>query len=351
MCPIAPLHPAEAHFEGGLHDLGPGLRAWLQPNGALGESNAGWIAGEASSLLVDTLWDPRLTARMLRALEPLAADAPIERVVNTHSDGDHWWGNSELPDAEIIATEAAAAVMSEQSPAEMQRFGALAGGLGLAARLPLPYPKRGELRTVSEYVGALLEPFEFGAVELIHPTRTFSGRLDLDVGGREVRLLELGPAHTPGDLVAWLPAERLAFAADLLFIGVTPIMWAGPASRWIAALEHLLSLGIERFVPGHGPVCGRPEVERVIEYWRWLELVASERLEQGESPAAVARALVLGAEIRERGFDRWLAPERAVVNVRTIDAHRRGEWKPAGPRELIDAFFRMATLARELRRD
>jgi cyclase len=345
---IVPLHPGESLFEGGLHELGPGLGVWLQPNGALGESNAGWIAGDGSSLLIDTLWERRLTARMLRALEPLTADAPIERVVNTHSDGDHWWGNSEIPDAEIIATDAAAALMAEQSPAEIRRFGALATGLGRAGRLPVPYPRRGDLATVGSYVGGLLEPFDFGSVELIRPTRTFSGELELDVGGREVRLLELGPAHTPGDLVVWLPAEKLVFAADLLFIGVTPIMWAGPAERWVAALERLLELGIERFVPGHGPVCGRAEVERLIAYWRWLTPAATERLWRGESPADVARALVLGPEIAAQGFDAWIAPERAVVNVRTIDAHRRGRPKPPGPRELIGSFIRMAILAREL---
>ena len=62
----------------------------------------------------------------------------------------------------------------------------------------------------------------------------------------------------------------------------------------------------------------------------------------------MARELVLGDEIAERGFADWLAPERALVNVRTLDAHRRGAAKAPGPRELVDAFFRMALLARDL---
>jgi hypothetical protein len=66
------------------------------------------------------------------------------------------------------------------------------------------------------------------------------------------------------------------------------------------------------------------------------------------SPAATARELVLGDEIAERGFANWLAPERALVSVATIDAHRRGVAKPPGPRQLIAAFFRMALLARDL---
>jgi glyoxylase-like metal-dependent hydrolase (beta-lactamase superfamily II) len=345
---IEPLHAGPAQFEGGLTEAGPGVHAWLQPNGQLGESNAALVTGTGASLLVDTLWDPRLARRMIDAMAPLTAEAPIETVVNTHSDGDHWWGNQEVPGVEIVATEAAARVMRTQSPGEMRRFGALAGALRLAGSLPLPYPRRADVAAIAGYTSAALEPFAFGDVRLVPPTRSFSGQLELDVGGREVRLLEVGPAHTEGDLVVWVPDARIAIAADILFIGVTPIMWAGPLEGWVAALERLLELGAERLVPGHGPVCGPDEVRRLIDYWRWLDEAAGKRLDAGESPAAVARELVLGEEISDRGFADWPGPERALVNVRTIDAHRRGVAKAPGPRELVDAFFRMALLARDL---
>jgi glyoxylase-like metal-dependent hydrolase (beta-lactamase superfamily II) len=344
---IEPLHAGSAQFGGGLTEVGPGVHAWLQPNGALGESNAALVVGAGESVLVDTLWDPRLARRMLDAMAPLIAAAPIETVVNTHSDGDHWWGNQEVKGAEIIATGAAARVMDTQSPGEMKRFGALAAALRRAGSLPLPYPRRADVAVIAAYASAGLEPFAFDDVRLLPPTRTFSGHLDLDVGGREVRLLEVGPAHTEGDLIVWVPDARIAIAADILFVGVTPIMWAGPLEGWVAALERLLELGAERLVPGHGPVCGPDEVRRLIDYWRWLDSAAGQRLDAGESPAAVARELVLGEEIAQRGFADWLGPERALVNVRTIDAHRRGVAKPPGPRELVEAFFRMALLARD----
>jgi cyclase len=345
---VTPLHPGPTQFEGGLVEVGPGIHAWLQPNGLLGESNAGLVVGDGASLLVDTLWDPRLTRRMLAAVAPLTEKAPIETVVNTHSDGDHWWGNQEVAEAEIIATESASAVMEDESPAEMKRFGALAGALRLAGSMPFPYPRRGDVAVIASYVTEALAPFAFDEVRLVPPTRTFFGRLELDVGGREVRLIDVGPAHTPGDLIVWVPDARIAIAADILFTGVTPMMWAGPLERWVAALERLLELGAERLVPGHGPVCGPEEVRRLIDYWRWLDQAAGDRLEAGSSPVEAARELVLGDEIAERGFADWLAPERAVVNVRTIDAHRRGVAKRPGPRELVAAFFRMALLARDL---
>ena len=342
-----PLHPGPPRFEGGLTEVGPGVHAWLQPNGLLGESNAGLVIGDGASLLIDTLWDPRLTRRMLAAMAPLIEKAPIETLVNTHSDGDHWWGNQEAPAAEIIATESARAVMETETPAETKRFGALAGILRLGGSLPVPYPRRGDVATIAAYVSEALAPFGFDEVRLVPPTRTFSGELELAVGGREVRLIEVGPAHTAGDLIVWVPDAKVAIAADILFIGVTPIMWAGPLERWVAALERLLGLGTERFVPGHGPVCGPDEVRRLIDYWRWLGEAAGQRLDAGSSPAEAARELVLGDEMAQQGFADWLAPERVLVSVVTIDAHRRGVANPAGPRQLIAAFFRMALLARD----
>ena len=320
---VAPLHPAEPRFAGGLTEVGPGVHGWLQPNGLLGESNAGLVIGDGASLLVDTLWDRRLTRLMLAAFAPLVEKAPIATVVNTHSDGDHWWGNQEIEGAEIIATDAAAAVMREQSPAEMRRFGALAAVLRRAASLPLP--RRDDVATIAAYVTEALAPFKFDDVRLVPPTRTFSGELQLDVGGREVQLIEVGPAHTVGDLIVWVPDARIAIAADILFIGVTPIMWAGPVERWIAALERLLDLGAERFLPGHGPVCGPEEVNALLDYWR-----------QARS-ATTARELA--------GLSPWLAPERALVNIANLD----GTAGPPGPRQLVPAFFRMALLARDLR--
>jgi glyoxylase-like metal-dependent hydrolase (beta-lactamase superfamily II) len=347
MAAITPLHPGPPRFEGGLTEVGPGVHAWLQPNGLLGESNAGLVVGDGASLLVDSLWDARLARRMLGAMAPLIEKAPIETLVNTHSDGDHWWGNQEVRGVEIIATESAKAVMEDESTSEIKRFRALASALRLAGSTPVPYPRRGDVASVAAYVGEALRPFAFDEVRLVPPTRAFSGELELDVGGREIRLIEVGPAHTAGDLIVWVPDARIAIAADILFIGVTPIMWAGPLEGWVAALERLLGLGAERFVPGHGPVCGPDEVRRLIDYWRWLDQAATLRLEAGRSPAETARELVLGDEIAEHGFADWLASERAVVNVGTINAHRRGDAKPRGPRQVVAAFFRMALLARD----
>ena len=149
-----------------------------------------------------------------------------------------------------------------------------------------------------------------------------------------MRLIEVGPSHTPGDLIAWVPDARVAIAADILFIGVTPIMWAGPVENWIAALERLLALGAERFVPGHGPVCGPEEVRRLLDYWRWLDAAARQRLDAGMSAPETARDIVLGGELAEHAFADWLAPERALISVadhRCPPPRHRAAGRPTGP--------------------
>lgn len=250
--PETSLSGAPARYAGGLHDVGAGVHAWLQPNGSWGESNAGLIAGDGASVLVDTLWDVALTRRMLDAMEPLTRGAPIEVVVNTHSDGDHWWGNELLADRRIVTSAASAQVMAGTEVRELQRFRALAGALRAGARLPVP--GRAKLAQVGGYFGAMMAPYDWSAIELTQPTEIFDEQTLLRVGGRELGCYRVGPAHTPGDLIVHVPDARVVLCADIGFIGSTPVMWAGPAERWIAAIDRVLELDPERIVPGHGPV-------------------------------------------------------------------------------------------------
>ena len=91
-------------FTRGLRELGGGCHAWLEPDGSWGWSNAGLIVGRGESLLVDTLFDVTMTRAMLDGMSALTGSQPIRTVFNTHSNGDHWYGNQLLPDADIITT-------------------------------------------------------------------------------------------------------------------------------------------------------------------------------------------------------------------------------------------------------
>src|SRR5439155_11681230 len=92
--------------------------------------------------------------------------------------------------------------------------------------------------------------------DLVLPEQTFSGELEVKVGERALRLMEVGPAHTRGDTLVHVPSAGVLFSGDILFAGSHPIAWAGPVSNWIAACDRIIALGPEVIVPGHGPAAG-----------------------------------------------------------------------------------------------
>ncbi|MEX2196791.1 MAG: MBL fold metallo-hydrolase [Thermoleophilaceae bacterium] len=335
---MSTLHGAPARFEAGLRELAGGVHAWMQPNGSWGESNAGLVAGDGESLLVDTLWTPALTRRMLDAMAPLTAPAPIRTLVNTHSDGDHTWGNQELSGAEIVATEAAKEELGELTPGAMAAFRKLAGVLSAGRRLGVPGGAAGP------YVQAMLRPFDFTDVRVTPPTRTFEGALALDVGGRRVELIQVGPGHTQGDLLVWVPDARVVFAADVMFVGITPVMWAGPVGRWIAALDRIEALDAAAVVPGHGPVCGLDEVRALRTWWTEIDEAAQLHFAEGRSPLQAAREIVAAGG----DWTSWDGPERVVISVHTIYRHLSLDAGGVSPLQRIRIFAEVGALAAEL---
>ncbi|MEY3093488.1 MAG: hypothetical protein RIU67_2271, partial [Actinomycetota bacterium] len=175
-----------ANYEVGVHELGDGCLAYLQPDGSWGWSNAGLVVGDGASLLVDTLFDLKLTRRMLDSLGPFTRTAPIRSLVNTHANGDHCYGNQLVDGAEIISSTAAAHEMTEVPPAMLAALNAAPGEVG-------------------ELFRSFFGSFEFSGIDLRLPDRTFDGRLEIEVGGRIVELIEVGPAHTRGDVIAYVP--------------------------------------------------------------------------------------------------------------------------------------------------
>ena len=348
--PARTLYGRPAAFEGGLREVAAETFAWLQPNGDLGESNAGLVVGESESLLVDTLWDLRLTRRMLDAMAAPTASAPITQLVNTHSDGDHWWGNQLLPDARRITSRASAAVMEREAgaPAEFERFRRLAATLERRSAGGLPAPLRARMRNLGSYVGRMFAPYDFTDVQTTGPTETFDGRRSLEVGGRPVELIVVGPAHTPGDLVVWVPDVRVVFAADIAFVGVTPVMWAGPLANWIAAIETIAALDPAVVVPGHGPPCGLAELEQVGRYWRWLEASARPHFANGASAYEAAEAIATSDDFRAQPWSAWSSPERIVINCHVLRRAATGKPKPITPLQRLVIFEQVGRLAARL---
>jgi glyoxylase-like metal-dependent hydrolase (beta-lactamase superfamily II) len=314
-------------FRRGLEELGNGLYAWMQPDGGWGWSNAGFIRDGEESLLVDTLFDEPLTAAMLAALKDATGIAPedIGVLVNTHANGDHTHGNALVPNAEVIASAAATREMAELTPSDLSRFRA-AG-------------RAGDAGEGGSYFAEAFAPFDFDTVRGRVPTRTFEQRLDLRVGAKAVELHMLGPAHTKGDTLVWVPGDRAVFTGDLLFIDGTPIMWSGPVGNWLAACERILSFKAESIVPGHGPLTDAAGARWVRDYLRYLDSEARPRFEAGMTVESAALDISL-AEFRH-----WINPERIVANVDALYREYRGDRSDPDMRRLFEL---MAQVRRKL---
>lgn len=285
-------------FNKGLSDLGNGIYAYLQPDGSWGWSNAGLIVDGEQSMLVDTLFDEKLTAEMLTTMADVAgpkADA-INWLVNTHANGDHCHGNHLVCNADIIASTRAAAEMEELTPEMM-------------AELMRAAPELGEL---GEYLIHCFGAFDFENISHTPPNCTFDGEKTLFVGDKKVELIEVGPAHTGGDVLAWVPDDKTVFTGDILFIEGTPIIWAGPVSNWIAACERILAMEADHIVPGHGPITDKQGVQAVAQYLTHIETQARIRFDGG-MPLEEA---VFDIPLNE--FSDWLDAERIGINVSTL---------------------------------
>ncbi|MEO1935655.1 MAG: MBL fold metallo-hydrolase [Myxococcales bacterium] len=305
-----------------LEDLGPGLFAYLQPDGSWGLSNAGLVCDGEESLLVDTLYDLPLTQRMLDEMTSAAPAArKIDTLVNTHANGDHCYGNELVGDARIISSTASAEEMNAVPPTIMAAFLKGADDLG----------------EVGQFLRQAFGEFEFDGIQFTPPTETFDGQLDLQVGDRTVELIEVGPAHTRGDVIIHVPDAHAVFTGDILFIDGTPIMWEGPVANWIDACEKIIALEPEIIVPGHGPLTDIKGVLAVRDYLAYVRDEARIRFDAGLS----AREAAL--DIKLADYSAWLDSERIAVNVLTLYREFGDLAPPPGP---IEMFELMAELAR-----
>lgn len=275
----------DLNYPRGLNKLGDHTYAWMLPDGSWGWSNSGLVVGEGQSLLFDTHYDLNLTREMLNGVAEVTAAAPITRLVNSHGNGDHFYGNELLGDeVEIFATVGTNEMMSEDNPQMLSQVKKMEGFVG-------------------DFVRDNFGAFDFDPIDKRLADTTFEGELELNVGGVDVVVKDLGPAHTRSDAILWVPSDRVVYAADLLFVGGTPIAWDGPLENWIAALDYIVSLDAKVVVPGHGPISGNAEVLEMRGYFEYVIEGATKSFNEGIPPVEAARNFDLGkyGELNEHG--------------------------------------------------
>ena len=248
-------------------------------------ANCTAVEGRDATLVVDPLIAPAHARRVEEALRARSAP-PVRFVVLTHHHTDHALGSSWFAGrgATVVAHEACCEGMEKEHP-----------GL-IAARRRDP-------------VLAGL----FADAESIPPAVLFSDRVTIDLGGLAVRVMHPGHGHTPGDAIAYLPAESIAICGDLVSCGYHVNFEDASPEGFARGLESLLALDARTYVPGHGAPGGREIVEEQKRYF-------------GRASAIVGKGVASGWSEREtvdelrRGFPGYFLEMVLPDTVRRFSA-------------------------------
>jgi len=248
-------------------EVAQGVHAFIEDFGrAVVSSNIVAIVGEDSVAVIDTGHHPRLTRRIaaeIRALTP----KPVRYLVNTHWHNDHVSGNHVFEETWPGVTVVAHAFTAQVMDKEVREFqgpncvpflktqsqplrDALASGKGRDGQ-PLPEARRKRMEAFVLEADVAME--ECGEFRYRSPGLTFTDRLTLRLGNRDVELMHWGRANTAGDVVAWVPDVKVLAAGDIV---VYPFPYATGSylSEWAEVLKRLEATPYEAMIPGHGPV-------------------------------------------------------------------------------------------------
>jgi glyoxylase-like metal-dependent hydrolase (beta-lactamase superfamily II) len=295
------------------------------------DSNSGLINRDGG-LVIDTQSDLFHARRMIELFGKVWRGMP-KRVINTHEDGDHIWGNQLFEGADIIAHRTVPDRMKHVAdPSETQKL--LKGADSFFSRLLLGAIHPGALAIARQ----LRQDYDFHGVKLVLPTTLFDERYVLDLDGVDVHLIYVGPCHQVGDTIVHVPKERVVFAGDVIFRQCTPMGWTGTYNKWLEALDLIIWLDPEVIVPGHGPLCG---IEGAMEMKAYLEYVREESaccFQRGLTSFEASKRIDLGP------YGGWHAPARLYLNVERAYREFRKESadKPWDSAKTFDAVLKLA---------
>ena len=277
--PMPPAWPKE------LKLLAPNVYAYTQGGGpkisAAGVSNPGLIVGPDYMWAIDGTQGPAAAKAFIAASKQASGGKDFGRLLLTHHHGDHTGGLQFFEHAEVWSH---------------------------------PYCRNEVLKAVPS-TPAMWTPSPNGTADIAEPRKlvvpmlTFQDDMTVFVGDTEVRFLYAGTCHTWGDMMAYLPKEKILFAGDVGFFWVAPYANNSYISKWIETCEKIAGWDVDIIVPGHGPIGGKKELAEMASYFRDLGVEARKRYD-AKMPAGVA-----AAGIRLGRFDNWIGPERIIMDV------------------------------------
>jgi cyclase len=240
--------------------------------------SAGIVAVGDGTVVFDTLESAEAGAVLRERAEAIG---PVTLAALSHRHGDHAGGLAAFADVPVVATAETRAALDGTAPGRGARAALDGTAPGRAARAALDGKAPAPVRRRPP------------------PALALDGTLTIQPRDRAVQLLACGRAHTAGDLVLFVPDERVLFTGDVVVNGLHPRLRDGPPASWLRVLDRLVRLRPRHVVPGHGEPCDREAIDRVAAYLRALERGVAEPLPGCDDHAihAANQRLARGARI------------------------------------------------------
>jgi cyclase len=280
--------------------IAPGIYSAIGTGAMNVGSNSAVIVNRDDVVIVDSHISPESARVMLRELKSIS-DKPVRFLVNTHFHYDHTNGNQVFgPSVDVIGHEFTRAKMTRADYGRTGLLGDLLAGLprqlddvkARAAAEQDPAAKarlEQQLRVQTAFADHLKE------LNPMPPNVTIDDRMTIVRADREIRLLYLGHGHTGGDVVVYLPKERVLCSGDLLVNGIANLV-DGYVGEWPATLEKLKTLDFDDVIPGHGePFKGKERIGYFQDYLKDLWAQASKLHDEHVAAADAAKRIDLTA--------------------------------------------------------
>ncbi len=226
-----------------MREISPGIFVETDQRGA----NYSAVLTNDGFVVIDTPIVPKQAVAFRDELKRIAGGKPFLYIINTDHHRGHIVGNQYFAGTPVIAHDIAWKHMKGY-------------GENFKQRVIDSFKKEPEIQ--SQFGG-------LNDIQIVVPKITFSDRLDIVRGGRDIRIIRIG-GHTAATSVIWMPVEKILFVGDAVWVGQHPYMAQGNSKEWLDGLTRIRKQKADLIVPGRGPVTSRDGTERMSEYIRYI---------------------------------------------------------------------------------
>jgi cyclase len=245
-----------------MREISPGIFLETDHRGA----NYAGITTDAGVVVIDTPMVPNQAKAFRAELSRVTGGLSFLYVINTDHHRGHILGNQYFQPTPVIG--------HEQAWKHMKGYGD-----NFKQRVVDSFKKEPEVQA------------QLTDIQIIVPKVTFSHRLDIVRGTRDLRIIRVG-GHTAATSVIWLPNESILFVGDAVWVDQHPYMAQANSKEWLDGLTYIRKFKADKIVPGRGPICGREATERMSEYIRFMRSRVRLNYRQGKTKQETVQSVL-----------------------------------------------------------